>query len=298
MADDRLRLAELLSAAVDGELTVDERETVERLLATDAAAAREHATLLALKAAVRRAAGVQPLPDLVLSRVRRGLDAIDAEMAPDLEPAPVRRLGWLHPAALFAAAAVVVLGVALPGRHRTRAVAPTVAATTTQARWDLAPANLVMTHRAWHKAFAGQIPPAQTPDEMARRLADKVGYEVSPPQAGRLQATLVGCAVCDHTVPGHLTAVFVMERAEHEALSLFQVVAPPAELDTRGFREHCPGVQVAEYDGVHLALWSQGDRHVVLAADRASCGELARLIPAAVRLAASPPLQRYARLPL
>ncbi len=294
MADDRLRLAELLSAAVDGELTAGEQETVERLLATDPAAAREHATLLALKAAVRRAAGVQPVPELVLSRVRRGLDAIDAETAS--EPAPVRRLGWLRPAALFAAVAVVLV-VALPGLHRTRAGTPTVAAPAHQARWDLAPANLVMTHRAWHKTFAGQTPPAQSPDEMARRLADKVGYAVAPPDVPRLQAALVGCAACDHTVPGHLTAVFVMERAEHEALSLFQVVAPPAELDASGFREHCPGVQVAEYDGVRLALWSQGDRHVVLAADRASCGELARLVPAAVRLASTPPLQRYARLP-
>ena len=291
MADRHLRFEqEWLSAAVDGELTAEELAAFEHTVAADPALQREYDVLRALKSCVRRAAPDAELPAALTARLHAGLDAIDAE-----RPA-VTWQRWLKPVAvLAAAAALVVVFQPLLETGPQPADEPVQLASAL----DLSAETLSQTHRDWQAHFATEPPATETPQQMAAALSERLGYDVVPPDPGRLHAELHGCASCDHSVPGAVAAVFVMTRDGEPPLTLFEVGGEACKVLTPGFTDATEqGVQIATANGVSLATWSIRGVHAVLAAEQSDAEALAKLAPRAVQVASIDLTPRLVRVAL
>ncbi len=291
MPDPRIPVTgELLSAAVDGELTAAEQAAVDAALAADPALRRELEALRAVKAAVRRAGPVLDLPTGLLARLDAGYAAIDA--APRLRRSrPGRRGAWLAAVAV----AAVVAGLVPVVRHR-GPQPPTVSL----ARLDLAPANLAEAHQYWQAKYAGRPRATATPRQLAVNLQQDLGTAVRPPDVQALSAELVGCAGCGHAVPGRRIAVFVLRCPQLGDVTLFELPAGAAEIRLAEFEpSDIAGVSTAQVGAVKLAVWTDGQWLTGLASTTASPAALARLAPRAVLGACGdqPPADPAARPP-
>jgi hypothetical protein len=262
----------------------------EQTLGTDPALQREYDVLRALKSCVRRAAPDAEPPATLTVRLQAGLDAIDASRP------SVSWHRWRRPAAVLAAAAALALVVMplteRPGTAPQPAIAPRVAL-------DLNAGTLAQAHRDWQAQYASQSPADQTPRQMAAALAEQLGYAVVPPDPDHLQARLLGCSTCGHSVPGARAAVFVMAREGAAPLTLFEVGGESCQVATPGFSACAEqGVQIATVDGISLACWKTGGVHAVLAAEQPDAEALAKLAPQAVMVAHGGPAPRTVRLAL
>lgn len=282
---------ELLSAAVDNELTGREREALTETLRSPGLLA-EHQALLALKQRTQAAFPHQPVPGALLTRLEAEFDAIDAaqpvsQLGPRALPISAR---WMLPAA--AAALLAALGVAW-----NRTPEPVAATAMASRTWALSARSLAASHRYWASRYPEQPTEPESAELVAQRLSSQVGFPVAAPDLQRLQAQLRGCTACGSVAPGHQTAVFVLTGPNARPMSLFEIQARPCDVKVEGFTPTAqPDVLVAESDGVRLAMWRHEQQFAWLASTEMTTGELARLAPGAVRLAAAEGLLRLASL--
>lgn len=278
---------ELLSAAVDQQLTDTETATLDELLRSDARYQRELDLFAAVKAATARAFVEQDLPATFAGRLSRGLDAIDLEQA-DEAPAAERPLPFwqraLRPA--WAVAAVALLVLAATPVIKARLATPS-AATAEAPRIEAR--QLAQAHRDWHQLAASRRRPDKPLPVLAAELEQKLGYEVTPPDLTRLNATLKVCSSCSHSIPGTRAAAFVMDR-DGADLTLFEVGSPACGVTVNGFEPlDGSGLSVASTNGAQLALWSDGHRYACLVSDNVPADQLATMLPQALHLAHQQP---------
>lgn len=290
--DKRLPDPELVSAAVDHELSPEEQSLVEEALASDADLQTEFDTLAGVKQLTHRAMNDEPVPDDLFARLQ---GAIDQDLAattpsPTRRAARPRRRAW--PLLSVAAVAAAVLLVVLYGR-RPAGNAP---GPLTVAQVEFDPAHLAMTHKMWQMEFA-KAKPTETVDQMAATLTKKLGYQVVAPDLAALRAKLKACTTCDHSVPGSEVALFVMSRPDGDAVSLYELRAPAERVKLVGFQPTgTPGVSAAEKDGLRFVAWAQGDLHACLVSSKTPLPELIRTAPHSLRVALAQQTWRVASL--
>ncbi|MCC7492748.1 MAG: hypothetical protein IT204_10390 [Fimbriimonadaceae bacterium] len=273
---------ELLSAAVDDELTAAEQIALSRLLA-DPEVTRELSVLHAVKAVSRRALPAQAVPVALLAKVQAGLDAIDAQPLQEVSALPRRAplaRRW-KPFLAFAAAAAAIATFVPANLPRHGSLSATFSASTSRPappQVVISAASLASGHLRWRESFANQPGRQADPEQLAATLQQRVGRPVPAPNPVALGAQVSGCTTCPTVVPGQVAAVFVMQREQPADLTLVEVYDPQGAARLEGFRPSSnPAVRVAERDGVRIALWSEGPWQLSLVSSDTPLDELVKL---------------------
>jgi anti-sigma factor (TIGR02949 family) len=253
----------LISALVDGELTVDEVAAIRGHLDQCPDCAARHRMEARLKAFLAtRAADVQAPPDLG-DRVRA---ALSREALPPLRAqAPMETLGqrarrqWL-PLSVIGAALVgmTVMWITLETRNATRGASPFME-------------TLASIHYAATQAGIFQVR-TQDPDELAAWLTVHVGHPVTVPVLSRLGMTPAGGRVVE--IDGKPVAMALYRDYEGDQPDLTVMAAgPEVQWPPEGWRTAVEGgraVHHARIRGEDMVLFHTGDTLWMLVS---TCGE-------------------------